>query len=150
MPFYEYMVVPAPRKGTRTRGVKGSDMRFAHALSELINEHAAEGWEYQRAESLPCDERTGMIGRTTTVQNVLVFRRELFDDLTGSRDTRTYVQESPPPEEMARELERQDHGTRLSATRDGAGGAGHRLGPAAPQRGAVHPLRGPGPRGQDR
>jgi hypothetical protein len=38
---------------------------------------AAEGWEYVRAESLPCTERRGLTGRVETTQHVLVFRRAL-------------------------------------------------------------------------
>jgi hypothetical protein len=41
-----------------------------------MNELGAEGWEYQRAETLPCDERRGLTGRVETTQHVLVFRRE--------------------------------------------------------------------------
>ena len=38
---------------------------------------AANGWEYVRAETLPCEERSGLTGRTTVYHNVLVFRRPL-------------------------------------------------------------------------
>jgi hypothetical protein len=40
-----------------------------------MNELAAEGWEYQRAETLPSIERAGLTGSTTEWRNVLVFRR---------------------------------------------------------------------------
>lgn len=58
------------------RGVKATEDRFALALTNLMNALGAEGWEYQRADTLPCEERHGLAGRTTvTTQNMLVFRR---------------------------------------------------------------------------
>jgi len=78
MPFYEYKVVPAPEKAPRVKGLKGTP-RFAHALQEVMNDHAQDGWEYQRAETLPDEERKGLMGgRETVMRTVLVFRRELF------------------------------------------------------------------------
>ncbi len=77
MPRYEYKVVPAPRKGQKSRGVRSSEARFALALEQAMNEMSAEGWEYQRAETLPCEERQGLTSRTTVFHNVLVFRRAL-------------------------------------------------------------------------
>lgn len=75
MSTYEYKVVPAPQKGQKGKGVKGGEGRFALALETLMNELAAEGWEYQRAETLPSQERSGIAGTTTEWRNVLVFRR---------------------------------------------------------------------------
>ena len=77
MPQYEYKVVPAPKKPGKIRGVKGTDNRFAHHLTGLMNEYGADGWEYQRTDTLPCEERKGLTGTTTTFQNMLVFRREI-------------------------------------------------------------------------
>lgn len=74
---YEYKVVPAPRKAAKAQGVKGTEAKFAVALSQLMNEMGAAGWEYQRTDTLPCEERQGLTGRTTTFQNMLVFRRAL-------------------------------------------------------------------------
>lgn len=76
MPRYEYKVVPAPKKGRRGKGVKGPEGRFANALESVMNELGAEGWEYQRTDTLPAEERQGLTGRTTVFQNMLVFRRE--------------------------------------------------------------------------
>jgi hypothetical protein len=76
---YEYKVVPAPRKGQRGKGVKGTDGKFAFALQSLMNEQGLQGWEYQRTDTLPCEERVGLTGRTTTYQNLLVFRRALAE-----------------------------------------------------------------------
>lgn len=75
MPQYEYKVVPAPSKGLKAKGVRGPEARFAHALEELMNRMGAEGWEYQRAETLPAEERHGLTNVTTTYRNMLVFRR---------------------------------------------------------------------------
>ena len=72
---YEYWVVPAPRKGEKGRGLKSAEERFAFALTNLMNMMADDGWEYQRADALPCDERSGLTGTKTTFHNVLVFRR---------------------------------------------------------------------------
>lgn len=75
MPRYEYKVVPAPAKGLKAKGIKGAEARFAHALATVMNDMAVEGWEYQRAETLPSVERSGLTGSTTEWRNMLVFRR---------------------------------------------------------------------------
>ncbi|MDP5359869.1 MAG: DUF4177 domain-containing protein, partial [Paracoccaceae bacterium] len=76
---YEYKVVPAPVRGVKAKGVKTAQDRFAHALQTVMNDLAAEGWEYLRAELLPSEERQGLTGSTTNWRNVLVFRRERSD-----------------------------------------------------------------------
>ncbi|MGD1882461.1 MAG: hypothetical protein ACFB11_09085 [Paracoccaceae bacterium] len=75
MSTYEYKVVPAPNKGIKAKGVKTGEERFALAIQELVNEMSAEGWEYQRAETLPSIERAGLTGSTTEWRNLLIFRR---------------------------------------------------------------------------
>ncbi|WP_282094541.1 DUF4177 domain-containing protein [Epibacterium ulvae] len=75
MQAYEYKVVPAPSKGTKAKGVRSPEGRFSNSIEILLNELALEGWEYQRAELLPSDERTGLTGSTTNWRNVLIFRR---------------------------------------------------------------------------
>jgi hypothetical protein len=75
MQRFEYKVIPAPKRGEKARGVKTTEDRFAHALTTLMNQLGAEGWDYVRADALPCEERTGFTGTKTTFQNVLVFRR---------------------------------------------------------------------------
>lgn len=75
MQKFEYRVVPAPKRGEKAKGVKTTEERFAFALTRLMNELGAEGWEYVRADTLPCDERVGLTGSKTTFQNMLVFRR---------------------------------------------------------------------------
>lgn len=79
MTQFEYKVVPAPAKGRKARGVKGPEGRFANALEMLMNEMAAEGWEFLRAETLPSEERSGLTASTTIYRSVLVFRRARTD-----------------------------------------------------------------------
>lgn len=75
--IYEYKVIPAPTRGKKARGLKSPADRFAHALGTVMNEMAAEGWQYLRTDTLPSEERSGLTGRTTVYQNMLVFRRDL-------------------------------------------------------------------------
>lgn len=72
---FEYKVIPAPKKGKRGKGVRGAEGKFANALMLVMNELGAEGWEYLRTDTLPSEVRTGLTGRTTVFQNMLVFRR---------------------------------------------------------------------------
>lgn len=80
MQRYEFKVVPAPRRGEKTRGVKTTEERFANTLTQVLNELGRDGWDYVRADALPCDERVGLTGSKTTFQNMLVFRRLLEGD----------------------------------------------------------------------
>jgi hypothetical protein len=82
MTTFEYKVVPAPKRGLKGKGVRGSDAKFANALQSVMNEHGSDGWEYQRTDTLPCEERQGLTGKTTTFQNMLVFRRTAASDIT--------------------------------------------------------------------
>jgi hypothetical protein len=75
MQRFEFKVIPAPKRGEKARGVKTTEERFALALTSLMNQFGAEGWDYVRADSLPCEERAGFTSTKTTFQNVLVFRR---------------------------------------------------------------------------
>lgn len=78
---FEYKVIPAPTRGAKGKGVKGNDGKFANALETAMNEMAAQGWEYQRAETLPSEERAGLTSKNTIFRNVLVFRRPVEGDL---------------------------------------------------------------------
>ena len=76
--MFEYKVIPAPARTVKLRGLKTTADRFAHLLTEAINAEAEEGWEYVRAESLPCEERKGLMGGTRrSTETVLIFRRAL-------------------------------------------------------------------------
>lgn len=94
MSAWEYKVVPAPTKGLKARGIKGPEHRFAYALETLMNDMAADGWEFQRAETLPSIERTGLTGSTTEWRNVLVFRR------SGDDETEEFEHELLPAPEV--------------------------------------------------
>ena len=77
MPQYQYKVISAPNRGVKAKGVKSPEDRISPALEEVMNQMAAEGWEYQRAETLPSVERSGLTSTTTNWRNVLVFRKIL-------------------------------------------------------------------------
>lgn len=94
---FEYKVIPAPRRGEKARGVKTTEERFALALTHLMNELGAEGWEYVRADALPCDERVGLTGTKTSFQNVLVFRRVVAAvAVPAAPPTARLVSQEPP------------------------------------------------------
>lgn len=88
--LYEYKVIPAPMRGLKGRGVKTAQDRFANALQTVMNEQADEGWEYLRTDTLPCEQREGLMSKTTVYQNMLVFRRT-------KADVRPAVQPLQPP-----------------------------------------------------
>ncbi len=83
---FEYRIVPAPTKGVKTKGIKTPEERFAKTLEEVLNEMAAEGWEYQRAETLPSLERAGLTSTTTEWRNVLVFRKMVGENAPMPKD----------------------------------------------------------------
>ncbi|MEC3861917.1 DUF4177 domain-containing protein [Mesobacterium sp. TK19101] len=100
MTVYEYKVVPAPAKGEKARGVKGAEARFAYALERVMNEMAEGGWEFQRSETLPAEERTGLTQTTTQWRNLLVFRRARQDDISDFRP-RLLEKPATPPASLA-------------------------------------------------
>ncbi|KJZ20503.1 DUF4177 domain-containing protein [Loktanella sp. S4079] len=73
---YEYKVVPAPTRGVKAKGAKSAEGRFAVALETMMNDLAADRWEYLRTDTLPAEQREGLMGKTTVYRNMLVFRRE--------------------------------------------------------------------------
>ncbi|MFT6772545.1 MAG: hypothetical protein ACJA1L_000249 [Paracoccaceae bacterium] len=76
MTRYDYKTVAAPRRERKTKGVRPGADAFALTLQAVLNEESAAGWEFLRAESLPCDERAGWFGgRREVLHSVLVFRR---------------------------------------------------------------------------
>lgn len=83
MSQFEYKVVPAPAKGLKARGIKSPEARFANTLEGVMNTMGAQGWEYQRAETLPSQERSGLTGSVTKYRNVLVFRRASSSDISA-------------------------------------------------------------------
>lgn len=97
---YEYKVVPAPSKGIKGKGVRGAEARFSFALQELMNGMAGYGWEYQRAETLPSVERSGLTGSTTEWRNVLVFRRPRENDAQAFQPELLPAPTDEPDEEI--------------------------------------------------
>lgn len=99
MPFYEFKVIPAPRRGEKARGVKTTEERYALALTKLMNELGREGWDYVRADTLPVEERVGFTGSKTSYQHMLVFRREIEvmaqAEATAPRSRLVAVEEEP-------------------------------------------------------
>ncbi len=100
MQRFEFKVIPAPKRGEKARGVKTTEDRFALALTGLMNELGAEGWDYVRADALPCEERVGFTSTKTTYVNVLVFRRLVVEDsepVPAARLNRREEPEAAPP-----------------------------------------------------
>lgn len=106
MQRYEYKVVPAPQKGTKAKGVKTAEGRFAVSIEQILNQMGQDGWEYQRAELLPSEERSGLTSSTVNWRNVLVFRREIAAEFSAERepvedsDDAAVAQPVPGPEEV--------------------------------------------------
>ncbi|ARE39999.1 hypothetical protein RGUI_1858 [Rhodovulum sp. P5] len=129
---YEYKVMPAPERGRRVRGAKTTADRFAHVVEDTLNAMAAEGWEFLRAETLPCEERKGLTGRSTSYQNLLVFRR----------DTAAAAKTPDSPEQIAEAAAAAVH-------RDIAPSPRLRLGPASQEPRLPRPMRPLGPADRD-
>jgi hypothetical protein len=125
---YEYKVIPAPRRGEKARGARTVPERFAVALSQAMNDMAREGWEYLRADTLPCDERVGLTGTATHFQNMLVFRRALGPARPAAAPAAPAAAAPPPPGD---EAEAEPEATRLVALAPHAPeGTAPALGPA--------------------
>lgn len=76
MAYFDYKVVPAPRRMKRAKGVSDHADLFALTLTDAINEHARQGWEYLRAETLSAETPGGWFRRgRLEEETVLVFRR---------------------------------------------------------------------------
>jgi hypothetical protein len=72
----EYKVVAAPRAAKKFKGVKTHADRFARTVEETIAEEAVNGWEYFRADTLPSDQKGGLLRKgTESYQTLLIFRR---------------------------------------------------------------------------
>ena len=118
MTHYEYRVVPAPKRGEKVRGVRAAEDRFAIALTNVMNAQAAEGWEYQRTETLPAEEREGLMGKATVFQNMMVFRRTRADLTDPAGPAPKLIEDKRPDPEQSREGYDDDTGapTRLPDT----------------------------------
>ena len=105
MAQFEYSVIPSPRKGKSAKGVRGTEAKFANALSTLMNDMGQNGWEYVRADTLPCEERQGLTGKTVKYHSILVFRRPVAEVEAETEDAKALL--APPvviePEDSAPE-----------------------------------------------
>lgn len=78
MSYYEYVVIPVAKAAPRAKGVKRTDERFAHGLSETLNHFGAEGWEFQRTETMSVEAKAGFFSRPAVEQvTVMIFRRRI-------------------------------------------------------------------------
>lgn len=89
MQAFEYKIVPAPKRAVKVKGLKTTEERFAHTLTDVVNTLAQDGWDYLRADTLPVEERVGLTGRTTHFQHMLVFRRAIAAPATQEPATKT-------------------------------------------------------------
>ena len=85
--MYEYKVIPSPLRTAKVKGLKTAAERFAHMLESALNAEALDGWEFLRAETLPCEERKGLTGTAKSFQSVLMFRRALHPGEEAHDDT---------------------------------------------------------------
>jgi hypothetical protein len=93
---HEYLVVPAPRRAPKIKGVRDTAERFAVAVAQVMNEAGRDGWEYLRTDSLPMEARTGWLGgRSVTTQELLVFRRPLEDREAEIAPAPTFARPEP-------------------------------------------------------
>lgn len=84
MSYYEYVAIPAPKDAPRAKGVKGTGARLAHGLSEMLNRYGAEGWEFQRTETLGVETKPGFFSRPRIEQvTVMIFRRWIETSARG-------------------------------------------------------------------
>ena len=75
---YEYKCVAAPEKAKRRRGAKTRTDRVAGAMEDILKAEAVGGWEYQRTDLIPVEEKSGLFSRAQEVHRaVMVFRRAL-------------------------------------------------------------------------
>lgn len=95
MAGFEYRVIPAPTRGQKVKGAKTADARFAHAIEAQLNEMAADGWQFHRAETLPSVERSGLTSTTTTYRSVLVFQRPVAQAAPAQNQPTTPPDDAP-------------------------------------------------------
>ncbi len=60
-----------------------------------MNRLGAEGWDYVRADALPCEERVGLTGTKTVFQNMLVFRRARWGRPMRRKPLRRFAETAP-------------------------------------------------------
>lgn len=118
MSVFEYSVIPSPRSGKKARGVRGVEAKFANALSTLMNDMGTNGWEYVRADTLPCEERQGLTGKTVKYHSMLVFRRPV-EEVAAETEAAVAALPAPEPEpELAPEPEAEPVEEKLVVTEE--------------------------------
>jgi len=76
--MFEYKLLPVPAPAKKAKGRKTLPERMAHALTELMNAEAKQGWAFSGQESFPVEEKSGLMGKETQVNcRYMVFRREI-------------------------------------------------------------------------
>ena len=101
---YEYKAVGAPEKGKRKRGARSASDRVAAAFEDILAEEAVDGWEYQRTDLLPVNERAGLFSRSQeTHRAVMVFRRPLEDEAALRPEPSVSPASAPTPLRPVRE-----------------------------------------------
>ncbi|TCM84626.1 hypothetical protein [Rhodovulum steppense] len=73
MQQFEFAVLPAPGRVGRGGTLRG-DQAFSAALTEIMNEMGAGGWDFAGAETVPCRVGRWPLSRRAD-RHVLVFRR---------------------------------------------------------------------------
>lgn len=112
--MYEYKVIPAPVTPLKRKGLKKVEDRFAATLADAMNAAAAAGWEYVRADTLPCEERSGLTSKTKRFQSLLVFRRPVASAEASETPEEPVIQddeaEADAPEPLAAPTEETKRG----------------------------------------
>ena len=113
---FEYKCVAAPERAKRRKGARGRTERVAKAMEEIISAEAIEGWEYQRTDLIPIEEKSGLFSRPQEVHRaVLVFRRALAQSLEMHHEPRPAPRTVIP---SPTEPEIDEEPIRLAAERD--------------------------------
>ncbi len=105
--MFEYKLLPVPAPSKKAKGRKLLPERMGHALTELMNAEAKEGWAFSGQESFPVEEKSGLMGKETLVNcRYMVFRREITLEAMPldqkleklrERKSETIIQAAPTP-----------------------------------------------------
>ena len=72
----DYKCVPVPRRPKKARGQKAPADAMAAAMEAIMNDEAAQGWEYLRTDLVPMEHRAGLLSSVQeSHQAIMVFRR---------------------------------------------------------------------------
>ncbi len=105
--MFEYKLLPVPAPSKKAKGRKTMPDRMAHALTEMMNTQAKDGWVFSGQESFPIEEKSGLMGKEKHVEcRYMVFRRALGQESLpldkklekiAARKAETMVQAAPAP-----------------------------------------------------